>query len=191
MWMCILYRMSPSYQYLELGQVLIAQIGSLIIVLHAPSDKEVETVDEILEYAAQPLFLAYLLFVTVFSLYMVYKVVPTHGTRNPMVYLSVCSLVGSVSVMAIKVSFRGSAKPDLYLIHWDTENGDLADGQGFGVALKLTFAGNNQLTHISTYVFGVVVVGCILVQMVSFPLLSTILLALHNQNRKGNAEEHS
>jgi uncharacterized membrane protein len=40
--------------------------------------------------------------------------------------------------------------------------------QGFGVALKLTFAGNNQLTHISTYVFGFVVVGCILVQMVSF-----------------------
>lgn len=39
-------------------------------------------------------------------------------------------------------------------------------GQGFGVALKLTFAGNNQLTHISTYVFAVVVVGCILVQMV-------------------------
>lgn len=39
--------------------------------------------------------------------------------------------------------------------------------QGFGVALKLTFAGNNQLTHISTYVFAVVVVGCILVQMVS------------------------
>ena len=47
--------------------------------------------------------MSYLLFVTVFSLYMVYKVVPTHGTRNPMVYLSVCSLVGSVSVMAIKV----------------------------------------------------------------------------------------
>lgn len=41
-----------------------------------------------------------------------------------------------------------------------------ADTQGFGVALKLTFAGNNQLTHMSTYIFGVVVVGCILVQMV-------------------------
>jgi Flp pilus assembly protein TadB len=41
--------------------------------------------------------------------------------------------------------------------------------QGFGVALKLTFAGNNQLTHISTYVFGVVVVGCILIQMVRLP----------------------
>jgi len=54
------------------------------------------------------------------------------------VYLSICSFVGSVSVMAIK---------------------------GFGVALKLTLSGNNQLTHISTYVFAVVVVGCILVQM--------------------------
>ena len=30
------------------------QIGSVIIVLHAPSDKEVETVDEILTYAVQP-----------------------------------------------------------------------------------------------------------------------------------------
>lgn len=29
-------------------------IGSLIIVLHAPADKEVETVDEILHYAIQP-----------------------------------------------------------------------------------------------------------------------------------------
>jgi uncharacterized membrane protein len=44
--------------------------------------------------------------------------------------------------------------------------------QGFGVALKLTFAGNNQLTHISTYVFGFVVVGCILVQMVSSVFLN-------------------
>lgn len=72
-----------------------------------------ETVDEILAYAAQPAFLLYLAIVTVFSLYMIYKVVPTHGTKNPMVYLSVCSLVGSVSVMAIKV---GSA-PSLARSH--------------------------------------------------------------------------
>ncbi len=31
-----------------------AQIGSVVIVLHAPSDKEVETVDEILSYAVRP-----------------------------------------------------------------------------------------------------------------------------------------
>jgi hypothetical protein len=38
--------------------------------------------------------------------------------------------------------------------------------QAFGIALKLTIAGNNQLTHASTYLFGLTVLGCILVQMV-------------------------
>lgn len=48
-------------------------------------------------------FLVYLTFVAVFATYMIFRVVPTYGTKNPMVYLSICSLVGSVSVMAIKV----------------------------------------------------------------------------------------
>ncbi|KAJ8508760.1 hypothetical protein ONZ45_g9003 [Pleurotus djamor] len=113
-------------------------LGSLIIVLHAPEDKPVETVDEILHYAIQPGFLMYCFTVLVFALVMIYAVVPRYGRSNPMVYLSICSLVGSVSVMAIK---------------------------GFGIAVKLTFAGKNQFTHPSTYVFGIVVAVCILVQM--------------------------
>lgn len=113
-------------------------LGSVIIVLHAPADKDVETVDEILNYALQPGFLFYCLVVTVFALLMIYKVAPRYGKKNPLIYISICSTVGSVSVMSIK---------------------------GFGIALKLTFAGNNQLTHPSTYVFAIVVVVCILTQM--------------------------
>jgi hypothetical protein len=113
-------------------------IGSLIIVLHAPPDKEIETVDEILHYAIQPGFMLYSLTVFIFSLVMIFNVVPRYGRSTPLVYISICSLVGSVSVMAIK---------------------------GFGVAVKLTLGGNNQFTHPSTYVFGIVVVSCILVQM--------------------------
>lgn len=37
--------------------------------------------------------------------------------------------------------------------------------KGFGVAVKLTFGGNNQFTHPSTYAFGIVVASCIIVQM--------------------------
>jgi len=37
--------------------------------------------------------------------------------------------------------------------------------KGFGVALKLTFAGNNQLWRAGTWIFAVTVVGCIAVQM--------------------------
>lgn len=69
---------------------------------------------------------------------MIYILVPKYGQSNPLVYVSICSLVGSVSVMAIKA---------------------------FGIALKLTFSGNNQFTHPSTYALGVVVVVCILTQM--------------------------
>ena len=83
-------------------------------------------------------FMMYCFTVLVFSIVMIYGVVPKYGRTNPLVYISICSLVGSVSVMAIK---------------------------GFGVAVKLTFAGNNQFSHPSTYVFGVTVVFCILVQM--------------------------
>ena len=37
--------------------------------------------------------------------------------------------------------------------------------KGFGVAIKLTFSGNNQFFRPSTYIFGLVTVFCILVQM--------------------------
>ncbi|KAF2261797.1 DUF803-domain-containing protein [Lojkania enalia] len=116
----------------------ICLIGSVIIVLHAPPDREVSSVDEILHFAVQPGFLFYCLFVAVFSIFMIYKVAPKHGRKNPLIYLSICSTTGSVSIMAIKA---------------------------FGIALKMTFAGKNQFTHPSTYVFIILVVGCILTQM--------------------------
>ncbi|KAG6811284.1 hypothetical protein H0H92_008197 [Tricholoma furcatifolium] len=113
-------------------------IGALIIVLHAPEDKDIQTVDEYLSYALRPGFLLYCFTVLVFTLIMVYGVAPKYGRSNPLIYISICSLVGSVSVMAIK---------------------------GFGIAVKLTFGGKNQLTHPDTYVLGMVVALCILVQM--------------------------
>lgn len=116
----------------------ICLMGSVIIVLHAPPDKEIETVDEILGYATKPGFLFYCFCVGVYSLFMIYKIVPKYGHTNPMIYISICSSVGSISVMSIKA---------------------------FGIALKLTMGGNNQFTHLSTYLFIIVVVLCILTQM--------------------------
>lgn len=116
----------------------ICLLGSVIIVLHAPPDKEIETVDEILGYAVKPGFLFYCFLVTVYSLFMIYKIVPKYGHTNPMIYISICSSVGSISVMSIKA---------------------------FGIALKLTLRGSNQFTHLSTYFFIAVVVLCILTQM--------------------------
>ncbi|CAO1629181.1 unnamed protein product [Parajaminaea phylloscopi] len=113
-------------------------VGTVIIVVNAPEDKDIQTVDEILNYALQTPFLTYCLFVLIFAIWMIWRMVPRYGRRTPLVYLSICSLVGSISVMSVK---------------------------GFGVALKLTFDGNNQFTHPSTYCFAIVVAVCILVQM--------------------------
>ncbi|KAK1751789.1 hypothetical protein QBC47DRAFT_76048 [Echria macrotheca] len=116
----------------------ICLIGAVIIVLHAPPDEDIQTIDQILNYAIQPAFLLYSFAVCAFAGIMIYKVAPVYGKKNPLIYLSICSTVGSVSVMTVKA---------------------------FGIALKLTFAGHNQFTHPSTYVFMIVTTVCILTQM--------------------------
>ena len=69
---------------------------------------------------------------------MIWKVVPRWGKTKAIVYVTICSLVGSLSVMAIKA---------------------------FGIAVRLTVAGNNQFTQASTYVFGIMCIVFILTQV--------------------------
>jgi drug/metabolite transporter (DMT)-like permease len=133
----------------------ICLIGSVIIVLHAPPDEEIDRIDEMLQYAIQPGmasirlrapaqanagigFLFYVALVIAFSLIMIYKVAPKYGKRNPLIYISICSTVGSLTVLSCKA---------------------------FGIAVKLTFAGMNQFVYPSTYVFIIVTGVCILTQM--------------------------
>ncbi|KAJ5887388.1 magnesium transporter [Penicillium taxi] len=112
--------------------------GSVLLVLNAPGDKDIKTVDEILELAIQPLFLVYCACVASLATYIIWKVAPFQGKKNPLVYISICSSVGSVSVMSVKA---------------------------FGIAVKLTVGGENQFTHASTYVFALVLVVTTLTQM--------------------------
>ncbi|KAH6569687.1 hypothetical protein BASA62_004695 [Batrachochytrium salamandrivorans] len=105
-------------------------LGSLVVILHSPEEDAIETVDDVFRHFVRP--------VAAISLYLIYYVGPRYGKRNMIVYISICSLVGSISVMAVK---------------------------GFAVAVKLTFAGDNQLLHISTWVFGLTVLLCAMTQI--------------------------
>ncbi|RDA85018.1 hypothetical protein CP532_2058 [Ophiocordyceps camponoti-leonardi (nom. inval.)] len=116
----------------------ICLIGAVVIVLHAPPDEDIQTVDQILHFAIQPGFLLYSLAVIGFAVFMIYKIAPAYGKKNALIYLSICSTVGSISVMSVKA---------------------------FGIALKLSLAGNNQFSHPSTYVFMILTTVCILIQM--------------------------
>ncbi|KAJ7154615.1 magnesium transporter NIPA-domain-containing protein [Mycena filopes] len=124
----------------HLGRVgcALCLLGSVIIVLHAPDDKKIDTITDFLNYAMKPGFLLYCFTVCVIAVVLAYAVGPKYGRTNPVVYISIASIVGSVSVMFVK---------------------------GFGVAVKLTFAGKNQFVYPSTYIFGLISVGCIIIQL--------------------------
>ncbi|KAJ1730951.1 hypothetical protein LPJ72_004198 [Coemansia sp. Benny D160-2] len=113
-------------------------MGSVIVVLNAPRDGNIESVEQIMNMVMQPPFLLYFFASLFFVVFMITKVAGKYGQQNPIVYLSICSVAGSITVTACKA---------------------------FGIALKLTFAGNNQFVHFSTYAFAAVVVLCIIVQM--------------------------
>lgn len=97
-----------------------------------------DIVGEMLANMYDPGFLLFCAAVAVFAVVMIYRVAPKYGKKNPLIFLSICSTVGSVSVMSVKA---------------------------FGIAVKLTLAGNNQFTHPSTYVFIILTGVCILTQM--------------------------
>lgn len=96
-----------------------------------------------------------MIFVTGVSLWLIYKIAPKYGKKNMLVYLTICSLCGSISVMAAK---------------------------GFGIAIKLTFSGNNQLIYPSTYVFGITVAVCAITQINYF---NKVRITIHIQLIKG------
>ncbi|ONK73190.1 uncharacterized protein A4U43_C04F28210 [Asparagus officinalis] len=114
-------------------------VGSTVIVLHAPEERTPESVEQIWKLATQPAFLFYASAAIAVSLVLILHCSPRYGTTNIMVYLGICSLFGSLTVMSIKA---------------------------VGIAIKLTIEGFNQAGYIQTWVFAMVSVSCIITQLI-------------------------
>ncbi|XP_057973300.1 probable magnesium transporter NIPA4 [Malania oleifera] len=117
---------------------ILCVVGSTTIVLHAPQEREIDSVREVWDLATKPAFLFYAALVIAVVFILIIHYVPQYGQTHIMVYIGVCSLVGSLSVMSVKA---------------------------LGIALKLTFSGMNQLLYPQTWAFGIVVLTCIITQM--------------------------
>ncbi|GKV24387.1 hypothetical protein SLEP1_g34002 [Rubroshorea leprosula] len=120
-----------------LGCVLCV-VGSTTIVLHAPQEREIASVIEVWDLATEPGFLFYAALVVTASFVLIFHFIPQYGQTHIMIYIGVCSLIGSLSVMSVKA---------------------------LGIALKLTFSGMNQLIYPQTWAFTLVVIACVLTQM--------------------------
>ncbi|CAD5163617.1 probable magnesium transporter NIPA2 [Musa acuminata AAA Group] len=120
-----------------LGCVLCV-VGSVSIVLHAPIEKDIESVKEVWYLATEPGFIVYFCVVMILVVFLIVHLVPRYGQTNLVVYVGICSLMGSLTVMSVKA---------------------------VGIALKLTLSGMNQFVYAQTWFFTVVVAICCLMQM--------------------------
>lgn len=87
--------------------------------------------------------------VVIVTLILVIYIAPRHGRSNILIYIAICSLIGSLSVLSVK---------------------------GLGLAIKETLGGKQQLTNVLTWCWLAAVVVCISVQLVSLFHISHITL---------------
>ncbi|CAH8273754.1 unnamed protein product [Arabidopsis lyrata] len=114
-------------------------VGSVMIVIHAPQEQTPNSVEEIWKLAMQPAFLIYVAISMSIVLALILYCEPLCGQTNILVYIGICSLMGSLTVMSIKA---------------------------VGIAIKLTFEGINQIWYPETWFFAIVAAICVVMQMI-------------------------
>lgn len=132
------FLLNEKLQKMGMLGCLLCIVGSTIIVLHAPGERSLESVDEIWGLAIQPAFLLYTASVIAVALVLILHCAPRYGQTNILVYIGICSVIGSLTVMSVKA---------------------------IGIAIKLTLEGANQFKYFQSWVFAMVSVTCIVIQL--------------------------
>jgi len=118
-------------------------------------------------------FLSYAVIVLAATFVLIYYFIPQYGQTHIMVYIGVCSLVGSLSVCVLHIHLALVLSiciclSDYALILFPFKMcwcWQVMSVKALGIALKLTFSGMNQLIYLQTWLFTIVVVACIVTQM--------------------------
>ncbi|KAL0340590.1 UNVERIFIED_CONTAM: putative magnesium transporter NIPA2 [Sesamum radiatum] len=113
--------------------------GSVTIVLHAPLERDIESVKQVWQLATEPGFIVYTLVVLVVVIVLIVFYVPRYGQSHMVVYIGICSLMGSLTVMGVKA---------------------------VAIALKLSFTGSNQFIYFETWFFTILVIAFCFMQMI-------------------------
>ncbi|KAI7867808.1 magnesium transporter NIPA-domain-containing protein [Spinellus fusiger] len=115
-------------------------VGAIIIVLHAPvesaSDSSIETFKHLVLSLG---FLVYGILAVVLSLFLIFYCGPRWGKQNMLVYITICSLIGSLSVVFT---------------------------QGFGAAVVHSISISNQFTNWFIYLVLIIFIITLAVEIV-------------------------
>lgn len=114
-------------------------VGSVVIVMNAPEESSVSDIQEMQHYVIQPGFLSYAGAILVGAAITAFWAGPRYGNKNMLVYISICSWVGGLSVVAT---------------------------QGLGSAIVAQAGGKAQFNQWFLYVLLVFVIGTLLTEII-------------------------
>ncbi|KAH9908400.1 magnesium transporter NIPA-domain-containing protein [Xylariomycetidae sp. FL2044] len=114
-------------------------IGTVVIVLNAPEESSVATIQEMQKFVVTPGFLTYTGVILLGSLFVALWVGPRYGKKNMFPYISVCSWIGGLSVVAT---------------------------QGIGAAIVAQIGGTPQFNQWFLYVVLVFMIGTLLTEII-------------------------
>ncbi|KAG9254264.1 DUF803 domain membrane protein [Emericellopsis atlantica] len=114
-------------------------VGSVVIVMNAPHTSAVSDIQEMQKFVITPWFLTYAGVIIVGAVVVVFWVAPKWGAKNMLVYISICSWVGGLSVVAT---------------------------QGLGAALIAWIGGKPQYKEWFFWILFVFVIATLLVEIV-------------------------
>ncbi|XP_015990440.2 magnesium transporter NIPA2 [Rousettus aegyptiacus] len=117
---------------------LLSILGSTVMVIHAPKEEEIETLNEMSHKLGDPGFVVFATLVVIVSLILIFVVGPRHGQTNILVYITICSVIGAFSVSCVK---------------------------GLGIAIKELLAGKPVLRHPLAWTLLLSLVVCVSTQV--------------------------
>ncbi|XVF16955.1 hypothetical protein REPUB_Repub10bG0075300 [Reevesia pubescens] len=92
------FMLKKKLQKMGMLGCLLCIVGSIVIVLHAPVERSITSVEEIWELATQPAFLLYAASAVAIALVLILYCAPRYAQTNIMVYIGICSVIGSLTI---------------------------------------------------------------------------------------------
>uniref|UniRef100_A0A4X2LJ45 NIPA magnesium transporter 2 n=1 Tax=Vombatus ursinus TaxID=29139 RepID=A0A4X2LJ45_VOMUR len=117
---------------------LLSILGSTVMVIHAPKEEEIETLNEMSNKLGDPGFVVFATLIVIVSLILIFVIGPRHGQTNILVYITICSVIGAFSVSCVK---------------------------GLGIAIKELFAGKPVLRHPLSWILLLSLILCVSTQI--------------------------
>ena len=122
-------------------------IGAVVIGLNAPQQSSINTIQDMEDKVRAPGFLTYAGVIIVGCAFVAFWVGPRYGKKSMLVYLTICSLIGGLSVVST---------------------------QGLGAAILAQIRGTPQFNQWFLYVLLVFVVSTLLTEIIFLNVSATV-----------------